>query len=257
MIPNEAGNHGRRVFTLIELLVVVAIIAVLVAILLPALQNAREAARRVACGSNLRQIMTGFVMYAGESLDCFPWGDAMYYHGSAGQTDGTGNFSDYLGTQNWGYEGEQGKHYGLMVLLKPKRTYSSWPNDPVMFTTKFDPNALYCPSDMRRFPDNFPTKTWELKNGSYAYRGLTPRSTVPNDRFGAWWNFNGPSRTSDPARPMVVDRFTPDIHLRYYNIAATDGSVRLIHDSVGLVPKAGWALPVWSFFDAASGLAWD
>ena len=44
--------HG---FTLIELLVVVAIIAVLVAILLPALRFAREAANKVACGSNLRQ----------------------------------------------------------------------------------------------------------------------------------------------------------------------------------------------------------
>lgn len=60
-----------RAFTLVELLVVIAIIGVLVALLLPAVQAAREAARRISCTNNIRNVALGVLNYH-DSFGRFP-----------------------------------------------------------------------------------------------------------------------------------------------------------------------------------------
>lgn len=156
----------RRGFTLVELLVVIAIIGVLVGLLLPAVQAAREAARRMSCGNNLKQI--GLAMHN--------------YHDSLGQFP-TGSSGCCWGT--WlplllPYM-EQGNIADLYVDWSNTAgvRYSGAPNTNV---TTVRQAAFSCPSDL----DNAPLAS--ITSHSYAVNygntGYSQQATLNGVTFG-------------------------------------------------------------------------
>lgn len=103
-------SNRTRGFTLIELLVVIAIIAVLIALLLPAVQQAREAARRTQCKSNLKQIGIALHNYH-DTTNTLPFGWA---------GDPTGN--------------NQGSRWGWGTMILPNIDQASLYNSFSMYT---------------------------------------------------------------------------------------------------------------------------
>ncbi|HLA84182.1 MAG TPA: DUF1559 domain-containing protein [Thermoguttaceae bacterium] len=104
----QNGPFRRSGFTLVELLVVIAIIGVLIALLLPAIQAAREAARRLSCTNNMRQIGVGLLNYE-SAIGCFPPSDTHTYDSP---NDGA------IGGTKWGW--------GALIL--PYLENKAWAN---------------------------------------------------------------------------------------------------------------------------------
>jgi prepilin-type N-terminal cleavage/methylation domain-containing protein/prepilin-type processing-associated H-X9-DG protein len=89
-----------KAFTLVELLVVIGIISVLIAMLLPALNKAREAAKTVACLSNMRQVTQAIMMYADDNKGYLP---PTYLYGQPDPTKAQIVWPALVGAREYGY----------------------------------------------------------------------------------------------------------------------------------------------------------
>jgi prepilin-type N-terminal cleavage/methylation domain-containing protein/prepilin-type processing-associated H-X9-DG protein len=195
-------------FTLIELLVVIAIIAVLIALLLPAVQAAREAARRIQCVSNLKQIGIALHGYH-DSHNTFPAGGWIALFGQP-----------LTNNMNMGWSAS------VLPWLEQNVVYAglnfSFPyNVAVNSTAAYTVMEVYlCPSEPRKTywnqspgppPDPYPSADADY-GGMYGPRGLVPGFT-----------------DNPPAGPMI---FNQCISLAQI----TDGSSQTI--AVGEDPEA-------------------
>ena len=149
----------RSGFTLIELLVVIAIIAVLIGLLLPAVQKIREAANRLKCGNNLKQIGLGIHNHH-DTLGSLPTGGMIpwstYTYSSAG--------TPYDNAQQGG-----GWMFQILPYIEQDNLYKTWSGTDVSSTVAIrgKPVKIYnCPS--RRPPTQI--------NGYYLndYAAATP-----------------------------------------------------------------------------------
>jgi len=193
-------SRVRRGFTLIELLVVIAIIAVLIGLLLPAVQKVREAAARMSCSNNLKQI--------GLALHNYHDANGTFPAGTEERCPANIAFGSNAGCTyyaNWSISIlpyiEQGNLANLYDYTKPNYM-PGFTNNMAAVQTKI--KVFICPSDTRGgelYAPETLAPDGSANDGSFKYAGSSYRAmtgvgiytdtyqglTVDTDTLGGYW----------------------------------------------------------------------
>ena len=113
-------KKGKKAFTLIELLVVIAIIAILIGLLLPAVQKVRDAAARMTCSNNMKQMG----LAAHNHLSTY----SVFPH--SGQLDSTGSNSTFYMPHSFGTQ--------LLPYIEQETVYKMFDHSTQVFPVQTD-----------------------------------------------------------------------------------------------------------------------
>jgi prepilin-type N-terminal cleavage/methylation domain-containing protein/prepilin-type processing-associated H-X9-DG protein len=224
----RSRTRSRRGLTLVEVLVVISIIAILLTLLLPSLRTARDAALRVACASNLRQLNHALIMYAQASRGAFA---------------DPGNWDD-----SFSQPGATSKRVELYYIHQGFR-------DLLVREYNMTRSSLYCPTNPARDQDVYwsNTSNWGgyVVIGYMVLAGRAPLKFTKERAMASSPGFLGLEEIIDPKAKVVAGRisdkpFYPvlaaDVVRSYQNLFYSGSASNHINagsDPTGYLPRGG------------------
>lgn len=234
-------NTRIRGFTLIELLVVIAIIALLIGLLLPAVQKVREAASRLKCQNNLKQLALATHSHHDESQKLPP--GTRSEETSPVPSDGS--------TQPLGWWDDHSWHLYVLPYLEQGNVYRLYDLRVSLSHARNKParqsklKVLECPSDLGLQENEITSDTWSRIRSNYV-------ANFGNTNFG---------QTDKPTGSTMI-RFggAPFTFVRGQSLASlADGTSNTLMFSEQIVvgPLAGWGGPLSDVMNGTGGGAFQ